>query len=235
MPRKERRVFEDLTRGEIRSCDCVTCGAPTRHKVVAARNVQVDESEGDFSIYLWDDYEIVECQGCQTISFRHAHRDTENVLHTEDMKAELIDDVSVYPPRSIRKTSLGDAIELPFPMRSLYLETCRALDAGLHHLVALAFSPLMEATMKDQAVPGRSVFHRIDAAAKRGLVTAAEAEILHKVRDIRNAADHEAERPLDSSTMAAFEVLERLLSRIYVEPNIADRLKRRGPPKGGWC
>jgi hypothetical protein len=177
-------------------------------------------------IHETDHYEILECQECGAISMRHRHASSEDFFTDEAGETEYIERSTLFPPRSLRDTALAPAYELPHPIQPLYLEASSGLDAGLTHLVALALSPLLEATLKDQGTTGRTTFDRINAAVGKGLITTSEAEILHKIRDIRNAADHEAEVPLPEAIAASFEVIERLLHRLYVAPNVINRLKR---------
>ena len=227
MTKRVRKVFEDHTRGELSKVPCLGCRASTQHRVIASRNI---ETQWDSEISERDDYEVLECSDCQQISLRHRHSDSESFFTDDDGEHEYEDVVALYPPRKLRSTALAPAVELPFPIRNLYLEASAGLDASLTHLVALALSPLLEATFKNQGVTGRSPYHLIEAAIAAGLITATEASVLHKVRELRNAADHEAERPLEESVATAFEIVERLLHRLYVAPNLLDALKRPPTP-----
>lgn len=222
-----RKVLEDLTRGEIGTVDCARCLAHTRHKVIASRNITIEVDSPDYSKFDLDDYEIIQCEGCQQISFRHVHRDSEEWAPGEAAEGELIEFVSIYPPRTIRRSGLGEAIELPAPIRGLYQEMAFAFEAGLIHLVALALNPILEAVFEDLEVEGKVLYEQINAARQSGLLLESEAEALHKMRQIRNAADHEAEQPRKDSINAALEITERLLSRLYQAPMLNDRLLRQ--------
>lgn len=201
----------------------MTCRHSTSHRVIASRNI---ETEYPDQIHETDHYEIVECTDCAAITMRHRHTSSEEFFTDEDGEDFYPERIALFPPRSIRDTALAPAIELPFPIQQLYLEASLGLDSGMMHLVALSLMPLLEATLKDQGVKGDTTNLRIEAAVEQGLITATEAEILHKMRQIRNASDHEAERPLADAVVASFEVLERFLHRLYVAPNVLDRLKR---------
>lgn len=227
-------VFEDHTRGEESVIDCNKCRAATSHKIIGSRNFQLKEESDDGEHYgvfhSHDEYEILQCLGCKTVSFRHRHRDSES--GEDDGRGNLIFPYTdlIYPPRRLRPTALTSVISLPFPIRDLYVEAATALDSKFFHLVALSLSPLIEAMLKEQGATGRYIPQLVEAAVKRGLITAAEAETLQRIRAIRNAGDHEAEKPLPESVLVAFSLIERMLERFYVAATLRDQLRRPGDP-----
>jgi hypothetical protein len=69
----ELKATKDKTTGQTLEVICVNCNRPTKHEVVASYDV--DESIFDAADQIGSDYEgnyqIIQCRGCETITFRH--------------------------------------------------------------------------------------------------------------------------------------------------------------------
>lgn len=50
---------------------CIKCLGKTTHKVLVSVNVRGEQADGDWSLQWCDDYQIVECSGCKSKSFRN--------------------------------------------------------------------------------------------------------------------------------------------------------------------
>src|SRR5688572_11351438 len=79
---------------------CNECDRPTMHGIVRSAEYQTDFVDRQFSITGWDEYQVIECLGCQTLSFRRRHRDTENLDHDPDTGEAFLDEqVKLFPNR----------------------------------------------------------------------------------------------------------------------------------------
>ena len=73
MGKINERIEENRTKGNIFKILCAKCAGPTKHSVMASVDSSGDEEiEQDISISWADNYQIVQCQGCDTFSFRHS-------------------------------------------------------------------------------------------------------------------------------------------------------------------
>jgi hypothetical protein len=57
---------------------CMKCTGQTVHNVLVSVDVCGDETDGDWSIQWSDDYQIVECAGCKSKSFRNVSSNSED-------------------------------------------------------------------------------------------------------------------------------------------------------------
>ncbi|WP_417316030.1 hypothetical protein, partial [Cycloclasticus pugetii] len=73
---------KDKHLSEIIDSPCGECKRSTKHKVLADIELAGREETHDTFIYGWDnEYQIVQCQGCETIMFRKTHTNSEDMQH----------------------------------------------------------------------------------------------------------------------------------------------------------
>ena len=220
----EKRVELNKSAGEEERIPCGTCNTVTRH--VAMTSVDVDEDDGE--IQYWYQHQILRCKGCDTLSFRSDWQSTDDFF-LDDNEAELIHHEELFPPRLAGRLPIRVERFLPFEIGLIYRETHQALCSRQRVLAGVGIGVLIEAVCRDQGAPGNNLKDRIDALATKGVLTADGAEILHSLRDTRNAAAHEIRPHREDELSAAFDVVEHLLNSVYLLKVKAAHLpKRRG-------
>lgn len=221
-----RERYEDKTRGEKHRLLCATCRIPTMHLVIASRNIVTHLEEGTFSRTDEDDYEIVECQNCAAVTFRHAHRDSET--STEDNEPETQE--LLFPPRRPRSRLMESLVGVPWPLSDTFRETVEAMDEGKERLTAMGIRTCLEQICLDKGVAGGNLKAKIEALQSAGEVSSQDAAMLQLLRtEIGNPAAHEARGPTRAQVATAFHVLESLVHRLYILPQSTDGLRRRVP------
>jgi class 3 adenylate cyclase len=70
---------------------CPQCGGGKLHRILAEYETHERDDESD--IQVWDQYRLVECRGCLTVSFQHCHQCTEDF----DADGSLADTCEHYP------------------------------------------------------------------------------------------------------------------------------------------
>lgn len=73
MEKTETKVLENESKDKILSIQCLECKRPTRHRVMVSfdkKGTASDDTEG-WNVDWSDSYQVLECQGCETITFRH--------------------------------------------------------------------------------------------------------------------------------------------------------------------
>jgi hypothetical protein len=88
----------------------------------------------DDEIQFWEDYEVVQCQGCRTISFRNAWKDSEDTFPDGKGGYELNEKEIIYPGRVAGRHQLKNSRQLPSKILGIYNETPAALCNKLHVL-----------------------------------------------------------------------------------------------------
>ena len=76
---------------------CVRCKSITNHKILVSADVRKDAEKGDgYHEYIetfreWEEYQVIQCLGCNQKSFRQEYYDENMVLNNSDH------DVCLYP------------------------------------------------------------------------------------------------------------------------------------------
>jgi Domain of unknown function (DUF4145) len=201
---------------------CSLCNNETRHEVVSSVDITEDVDGGE--ITAWTHYQIVQCLGCQSYSFRRSYACTEDIHVTPDGEQILDEAIEVYPPRVAGKQQLRNAYHLPRQVRRIYEETYKALCSEMPILAAVGIGALVEAVCKEQNAQGYRLHNQIDDLVKQGVLTNRDAEILHKLQFMDNKAAHEVKKHDVQTLSLAFEIAEHLLQGVYIFPEEVARL-----------
>ncbi len=212
---------------EIRAA-CSECSRETTHSIVRSARYTTQYDEKDFSITLWDNYAIIECKGCQSISFRHQSSNSENVDYDSDT-GDVVPEkkVVVNPPRLAGRRELRDSWLLPTPVELAYEETLQALRGGMPVLAGIGIRALVETMCKDRGARGRNLEKKLDNLVDQGVITKDGAEILHSLRIMGNDAAHEVKPHTIEDLSIAMDVIENALQSIYILPQRAAKLPKR--------
>ncbi|MET0498459.1 MAG: DUF4145 domain-containing protein [Steroidobacteraceae bacterium] len=221
---------------ELIKASCEACGVETRHKILTSTLHHWADDEngvsGDTS------HEIIECQGCGTVSFREASSCSEDYDFDERTgEASLNETVKLYPNRISGRAVMREVDLLPHNVYSIYQEAHACLCAGLGLLAGLGLRVLVEAVCKDKQIFKGNLQDKIESLAVTGHTTPAGAKILHSLRSMGNDAAHETKAHTPKQLNAAFNVVEHLLHGVYVLPAHAAALPQgnqavRTEPKG---
>lgn len=217
----------ELEGGDVRSW-CRSCDQETIHKIVRSAEYVGEYVEGDFSVTGWTEYQIIECQGCRSISFRQASRDTEGVdFDPRTGESFLLELVETFPKREKRRPRTEGAHFLPEQLHEVYGETLSAMDHELPILAGIGIRAIVETMCKDRGATSGTLEKKIDELVDLQILTPAGADILHSLRIMGNEAAHEV-TPHDLDTLGiAIKVVENALQAIYILPEEAARLPKR--------
>ena len=83
----EKKITKDNFSDEKIDVFCKKCQSDTKHLIVSEVKLEGRDNIGGSFIYGWDDYfQIVQCQGCEELSFRKLHMNSEDeeCYETED-------------------------------------------------------------------------------------------------------------------------------------------------------
>lgn len=225
MSRIEKRETENATRGAKLTVLCATCHVPTNHIVIFS----VDHEESMEDLAGENHYQILKCQGCETISFRHESWFSEDVQH--DMSGTILFDGReefVYPKRSNRSLKIRDFWYAPTPIRRIYKETLEAFNNESYMLCAAGLRGLVEGICADQKVVDGPVTNtagdirrkdnlegKIYGLNEKMLLTKPNADALHLHRFLGNEALHELTTPSAEELKLAIEIIEHTLETLY--------------------
>ncbi len=215
--------------GEECRVSCGNCSTETRHKVLQSVDVSVRENfRGEFHYGADNSYQIVQCQGCDSISFRKTHMNSEDYYHDLETGEQFFETaIDVYPSRVAGRHKLRQVSVLPRQVFKIYDETHAALCSKQPILAGIGIRALVEAVCNEKQAAGKNLEQKIDALASLGILTKSGAEMLHSTRLLGNAAAHEVKPHSEEVLSLAMDVVEHLLTDVYILPAITDKLPVR--------
>jgi len=202
---------------------CSRCSLETNHRIltdVELEGHQIDED--GFLIYgTNDNFQTIQCLGCDHISFRQSHINSEDDWIEETSNG--IESVprlyqKFYPKPEDYQSRLPELALLPNKIKLIYEETLVALNSDQKILTGIGIRAIIETVCKDRKADGKDLYRKINNLVEQSILTKDGAEILHKLRVLGNSAAHEVMPHEKSQLKLAFEVIDHLLQGVYVFP-----------------
>lgn len=213
----EVKYTKDDSIGKEIEAACGKCGDGTSHVVRASMKQQgSDEPQPGYSYEWINDYEIIQCGGCKTLSFRKVSS------NSEDFGPDGYEDtVELFPSRVSGRSPINDYFLLPLALQRIYIETLKALNSDQPVLAGIGIRAVVETVCKEQSAEGRDLEKKIDDLVTKHVLTRAGADILQKLRVMGNKAAHEVEPHNVQQLGFAFDVIDNLVSSVYILPHHA--------------
>jgi hypothetical protein len=203
---------------------CGECEGLKNHKVIAKREVRNHPDEP----YHWGvDHYFCQCAGCDTYCYAIADWTEDDF---DQYTGEMDYKWKTYPFSKNARKPIDDANDLPEKVRFIYLETLGALNSQLPVLTAVGLRAIIEAICVDQKIKGRNLEQKIDGLATSGVLSSAQADILHGHRFLGNVAVHQIVSANPKELIAALEIAETMLRTIYVLPSLSSQIKTGRKP-----
>lgn len=196
---------------------CCNCCKMTNHTVL------LEDTESHREEYSCDiSYQILQCLGCDTKSFRKVFYDLEAAYPTDEEQWEVPEDVTVYPKAVEGHKEIQNLWELPDVVGTIYSEVLIALRENSKVLAGLGLRAVVEAVCNDLTISGRSLEVRINKLTSSGYISKNDAERLHGIRFMGNDAAHDIKKPKHSSLSVALQIVEHLITSVYILENKAN-------------
>jgi hypothetical protein len=211
------------TQGEKIWIPCGKCSGNTLHKVLLSADKYDDDDNGFWTL---DSYQIVQCQGCTEISFRNYLNDARSDSRGEKGAIE-----EIYPSRVAGRHVLRSVHILPGNISNIYEETHKALCSKQLILAGIGIRALLEAVCKEKSATGKDLEQKIDNLVGAGILTKSGAEILHGLRILGNVSAHEVKPHSENTLSLAMDVIEHLLTDVYILPTQSAKLPKRNAAK----
>jgi hypothetical protein len=176
----------------------------------------------DSQISWWDNYEVIQCRGCDSISFRHVSGNSEDY---EEGTGKYREEEKIFPSREAGRSPIEGCSSFPFTTRTIYSEVYAALNNNAPLLAAMGLRALIESVCKEQETTSKSLMGKINELADMGLLSKKQAEFLHAHRFMGNVAAHELKAPNQNELLAALDIAETLLKTIYILPHTVTTIR----------
>ncbi|MGB3868838.1 MAG: DUF4145 domain-containing protein [Flavobacteriales bacterium] len=202
---------------------CASCNQKTSHLILFEVDDGGASDDGMWDIDAENRYSVVQCEGCKTYSFLHKHF----YVGSEDGREAIdVTDTVQYPRRIDGRQPIPHRGFLPIQLQRIYIETRNALCNDMNVLAGIGIRALVEVVCKERDAPGRNLQKKIDGLVQVEDLTPAGATILHNLRTMGNSAAHEVKAHTSKDLATAFEVVEHLLTGIYILPAKASNLPK---------
>jgi Domain of unknown function (DUF4145) len=214
----------DKRKGQAFNVPCQICSGKPKHIVLCSVDINGSESMGNHDNFYWrESDQIIQCQGCEKVSFRAITSNSEDYDCDEDGNTIEAQIESLFPPRlaNLKSIPVDDSWAIDSKVRSIYLETMGALHSGSPLLAAIGLRAIVEAVCKSQDAQGNDLLKKIDDLVAKGVLTPSGAAVLHKIRALGNKAAHEVLPHTEKQLAVAMAVVENLLQTVYIIPTKA--------------
>lgn len=213
---------------------CGKCKAETNHTILSRFKTDDEELiDGGPRLDWWDWYDIIQCCGCDSPSFRHTSYFSDN-----DWFGGGGVEVKLYPHREKEGRSILSFVDTPRKLDKLYGETVSAYNTELLALCAGGVRAIIECICNDKGILGgnttdvngvtqltKNLQGKISGLAERGHITTSQSEGLHQHRYLGNEALHEIKTPSRSELAIAIDILEHAIKQIYEIPENIKKLE----------
>lgn len=211
---------------------CNRCRRDTNHTVIQSHSQTYwHDDDPDISVdYAKHTWEIIQCAGCELVSFREILSTSEEWEPTETRYPEADKDQLVV--KSFRQAS--------YNINRIYRESIRSFNIGNYILCTAGLRAVIEAICAKANVKSglvekkegektykkkkKNLEGKIEGLHQKGILLKKHAEILHALRFIGNDAVHELSTPPIDDLKEAIEIVERTIENLYELPEMGYRL-----------
>lgn len=191
---------------------CASCNGITNHRVLGENK----DTGNDEEYHCLVVHRIVQCLGCDLVSFRYEFHDYENSYPTSDGERDYDMSVECYPAFIEGHQGILHTYRLPHIVQKIYKETLDAIKSGSCTLAGIGLRATVEAICNEQKLKGSNLVARINKLAKDGTISKKDAERLHAIRFMGNDAAHEIKPAKKEAVLVALSIIEYLLQSLYL-------------------
>ncbi len=204
---------------------CNSCANDTNHIALHSKRriTKIEAENGKVSKEILD-YMMLECAGCNSISF--LCRESGDFWIDEEGKPDYYD--TNYPkrnwPSEYNFMKDEDLDMLPTKIANLYSQVEGVFESDSALLAGIGLRMLVESICIDQKIEARDLQKRIIRLQEEGLISKNELPILDKLREIGNTSAHEIKTmPIDRLGYA-LDIINHVLKAIYILPKLDKRI-----------
>ena len=227
-------------KGDIIKVYCNKCKVEINHtilecinsdaKELADQDISINGIVNNYYVQYEDSYQIIECAGCNTKSFRELQWCSE----WQDFNDPGISE-SFYPISNRNKREAKEINEIPYNIKETYKQTIIAFNEYLWVLAAAGLRSVLEGICKQQGISEvekkykdingkekakkvKDLFNKIEELSHLGIITEKQKETLHELRYLGNSALHELDIPTSDDISLGLDIIENMLENLYEIP-----------------
>lgn len=220
-------IFKDVKADEksiFKKILCIQCKTKIKHVVLV--DVSIDDCS-DPNISFYNNYQILRCINCETISYQTKTYDSYDVDPIGyDGRGEIIYEITAsYKTYPIRDEETAFSIDfekiLPEGIYKIYEEVIIALNNKMPLLTALGLRTLLEQIIKHF---GKSddLGLILNEFEEDGYISTKQRSLLDEIRYLGNDAAHRADSKSRKDLILHLKVLENLIHQLFVYYKLKD-------------
>jgi len=199
---------------------CNICGGEKQHRLLATHKVSDSQDVEELGTISWDyTYEMMVCLGCEHATFRLHSVFSES----PEPKTEY------FPPAVSRRQPVWR--EVPISIASLMDEVYVALHAGSHRLAMMGARALIDVAILETVGDVGNFQQKLTKMESDGYISRRNREVLNAALEVGNAASHRGHKATSEAVNIVMDIVENLLSAVYVLGPAAAQLKKVTPPR----
>jgi hypothetical protein len=210
--------------------NCYKCKSHTQHEILRS---QSETGSTEHVEWYRLELQIIRCKRCQNIYFKQSAWSSGDLPAGGAPPGDLPDDKPPVRSVAVGRLPTVDEWELPDRVRALYKETLSGFNAMAMTLSAAGLRSVVEAACLDQGCTDLTLELKIQALVSKGVFLKRDADYLHKHHFLGDEAVPGMDTPPREEFEIALQVLEHLLTTLYVLPHLDMKLRRlrvnRGP------
>lgn len=203
---------------------CIQCKRETNHKVLHETKKTFNEDD----IWAEGTWQIIECFGCEAVSFREVWEDSEDI---DPSDGSSLENVKLYPIRSKNTLPIKQFYNVPYKVRNIYREMIDAFNNGMFVLCSGGLRATIEGICNNEGIVDgpveiekkgiktiqnkKDLQGKISGLFEKGLLTKNHTEILHEHRFLGNEALHSLDQPSIEELKIAIDIVELTLDNLY--------------------
>ncbi len=203
---------------------CTNCKRETNHNVLK----EVEKRYEDNDIYAIGTWQIIECNGCENVSFREVWINSEDF---DPYEGKPIENIKLYPIRNTDTLSIKTFYNVPPKVRNIYREMIDAFNNEMLVLCSGGLRATIEGICNNESIVDgpvdiekngamttqrkKDLQGKIGGLFEKGLLTKQHAIILNEHRFLGNEALHSLDQPSKDELKIAIEIVEHTLENIY--------------------
>jgi hypothetical protein len=219
---------------------CNKCKVRINHKILVTldskshdlvgRDMTIDGKIHEYFFDSADSYQIIECVGCNSKSFREVCWCSE----WQDFDNPGISE-TLFPSPEEYLRAVKEFLEIPFHIKEIYSQTIIAFNNNLWVLSAAGIRSIIEGICKQKGIvtvdkifinkkgieiirKSKDLYDKIERLNELGIITSQQKSSLHELRYLGNTALHELDVPLEDDLILGIDIIENMLQNIFEIP-----------------
>jgi len=209
---------------EVLKILCKACKIETNHTLEWSKKL----TWGNEAIQGDDEFQVLSCNGCDSITFRILSSNSEDISMVEDGHFEYDVTYRYYPPRSHDLIEpIFEIWKAPLKVRKIYQETIDAYNNKQPILCSIGIRGIIEAICIEEKILKNNLETRINELKNKGIITQTLCDGLHESRLMGNDGAHKLEIFSQNELKTVIGLINSLIDNHYSLPEKVKELQMR--------